>query len=177
MAPDFEAAEKCRPRRLKPDSLQSNYVRPKGRTLRFVPAPDFQSGGAGFQTRGNARHTNFRALALMAAAYPMQNPAARSHVKSMPSQKDFLTGEVEVSLQGSDRRGFIPMQGGVLGDAHHGEDLLKMGSEPERGNRLIRFAGFHQHLDNQGNSTRIDVFHFGEVNQHRTALNHTLVSA
>ena len=31
-----------------------------------VPAPDFQSGGAGFQTRGNARHTSFWALALVA---------------------------------------------------------------------------------------------------------------
>ncbi len=29
-----------------------------GRPLKGVPAPDFQSGGAGFQTRGNARYIN-----------------------------------------------------------------------------------------------------------------------
>jgi hypothetical protein len=34
----------------------------------LVPAPDFQSGGAGFQTRGNVRYINFGALALVAAS-------------------------------------------------------------------------------------------------------------
>jgi hypothetical protein len=38
-----------------------------------VPAPDFQSGGAGFQTRGNARDMNFRALALV-RAFPAETP-------------------------------------------------------------------------------------------------------
>ena len=40
----------------------------EGYELIVVPAPDFQSGGAGFQTRGHARYINFGALALVAAS-------------------------------------------------------------------------------------------------------------
>ena len=69
------------------------------------------------------------------------------------------------------------MQSGILRDADHGEDLLKVGRKPKSGNRLIRLASFHQHLDDQSNSTRIDVFHFGEIDQNRPALDDPLIGS
>src|ERR1700689_2811140 len=54
-------------------------LKSRGKTcpVEGVPAPDFQSGGAGFQTRGNAPHTKFWALALVAPSYSNAKPGGK----------------------------------------------------------------------------------------------------
>jgi hypothetical protein len=66
---------KCKspPQRLKPDFNQGGYRTPEGRTLQKLSfsadskAPKFKNRAFPrvFQTRGNAGHINFRALALV----------------------------------------------------------------------------------------------------------------
>src|ERR1700679_3838805 len=95
-----------------------------------------------------------------AKAPPVLAWAAR--LKSCPDTKQKIAARDLPFLKRRERGSLIPMQGSVLGDPNHGEHLLKVRRQPKRSDRLIRLAGFHQHLDHQGNPTRIDVFHLGK---------------
>ena len=57
------------------------------------------------------------------------------------------------------------MEGGVLGDADHGEDLLEVGAEAEGADLLSALAGGDHHLDDQRDAAGVQVFDLGKVQQ------------
>jgi hypothetical protein len=59
--------------------------------------------------------------------------------------------------------GFVGVEGGVFGDAHHGEDFLEVGGEAEGLDLLAALAGGDHHLDDQGDAAGVQVLDFGEV--------------
>ena len=53
-------------------------------------------------------------------------------------------------------------ESGVLGDAHHGEDLGEVRRKPEGVDLLAGVRGLDQHLNHQRDAARVDVIHLGE---------------
>ena len=73
-------------------------------------------------------------------------------------------------LQRGSGGGFILIEAGVFGDADHGEDFLEVRGESEDGDFATGFVGFHEHLDDEGDTAGVDVVNFGEVEEHGAAV-------
>ena len=74
------------------------------------------------------------------------SPATTHSQAGMPSERPAVQAASKLN-KGSAGGGFIFMQGGVLGDADHGEDLLEVGAEAEGMDLLSLFAGGDHHLN------------------------------
>jgi len=79
----------------------------------------------------------------MGKLHPQDSEARPGHPVLQRSQR--------LSLRGEESR--------VLGNAHHGEDLGEVGGKAEGINFLPGVVGFHQELDNERDSARVDVIH------------------
>jgi hypothetical protein len=91
-----------------------------------VEAPDFQSGGAGFQTRGNAPTYELRALALVAASQAVCDffrPLRQKLITKTHKVQDSSRSSLERNRQHGNVIRLAKIHGGV------GDDLSRLGAE------------------------------------------------